>query len=269
MKRVFITLLLAIGVLTPLQAQAQLREQDLVDRATLTVQGMMAAREGRDAIGLMRRARGALVCPQVFKAGFVIGGQGGNCVLVGRGPNGWSSPAFYDLSAGSFGLQAGIQDSQVLFIVLTERGLQAIIDDQFKFGAEAGLAFATLGTGVSGSTTAALKADVVAFARSRGLFAGLSLDGSLISVKSAWNAAYYGQPIAAQQLVLQNQGNNPGAAPLREMLGRFSGAVAPGLPANVAPAYAAPAYTAPSSPTPLNGAPSPRAPVSSAPLPNG
>ena len=104
---------------------------------------------------------------------------------------------------------------------------------------------------------------MVPFARSRGLYAGLSLDGSLITVKSDWNAAYYGQPIAAQQLVMQNQGNNPGAAPLREMLGRFSGAVAPGLPANVAPTYA------PGAPTPLDGTPAPRAPVTSAPLPNG
>ncbi len=263
MKRALVVSLSLVAALAPLRAKAQQREQELVDRATLTVQGMMTAREGRDAIPLMRRARGALVCPQVFKAGFVIGGQGGNCVLVGRRANGWSSPAFYDLSAGSIGFQAGIQDSQVMFIVLTERGLQAIIDDQFKVGADAGLAFATLGTGFSGSTTGALKADVVAFARSRGLYAGLSLDGSLITVKSDWNAAYYGQPIAAQQLVLQNQGNNPGAAPLREMLGRFSGAVAPGLPANVAPT------TMPGAPTPLDGAPAPRAPVTSAPLPNG
>ena len=255
MKRTMVILALALAAFAPMRAQAQLRQQDLVDRATLTVQGMMTAREGKDAIGLMRRARGALVCPEVFKAGFVFGGQGGNCVLVGRGPGGWSNPAFYDLSSGSFGAQVGLQDSQILFIILTDRGLQAIIDDQFKFGADAGLAFATLGTGVSGSTTGALKADVVAFARSRGLFAGLSVDGSLITVKSAWNAAYYGQPIAAQQLVIQNQGNNPGAAPLREMLARFSGTVA-----------AAPAYGAPPAAAPNYGTAAPNAPVSSTPL---
>ncbi len=255
MKRAVVVLVLVLAALAPLRAQAQLRQQDLVDRATLTVQGMMAAREGRDAIGLMRRARGVLVCPQVFKAGFVFGGQGGNCVLTGRSPSGWSNPAFYDLSAASFGAQVGMQDSQVLFIILTDRGLQAIIDDQFKFGADAGLAFATLGTGVSGSTTGALKADVVAFARSRGLFAGLSVDGSLITVKSDWNAAYYGKTIAAQQLVIQNEGSNPGAAPLREMLARFSGSVAP--PANGESPPVAPTY----------GTAAPNAPVSSAPLP--
>lgn len=228
MIRFALAAMLATAALMPRPAHAQLAQQDLVDRATLTVQGMMSAREAKDAAPLMKRARGALVCPRVFKAGFVFGGQGGTCVLIGRLTSGgqysgWSNPAFYDLTSGSFGLQVGIQDSEIIFIVLTDRGLQALIDSQFKFGAEAGLAFATLGTGVSGSTTAALKADVVAFARSRGLFAGLSIDGSLISVRSDWNAAYYGQPIATQQLVEQGGGTNPGAAPLREMLARFSG----------------------------------------------
>ncbi len=198
-------------------------EQDLVDRSTLTVQGMMTAREGHDALPLLRRAYGVLICPQLFKAGFVLGGSGGVCVLAGRGANGWSNPAFYQLSSGSVGLQVGIQDSELMLIVLTQRGLQALIDDQFKIGGSAGLAFATIGTGVEGATTAALRADVVAFARSRGLFAGLALDGSLVSVKSAWNAAYYGRPIGAQEIVLEGQGTNPGAAPLREMLARFSG----------------------------------------------
>jgi lipid-binding SYLF domain-containing protein len=198
-------------------------QQDLVDRATLTVQGMMTAPEGHDARPLLQKAYGVLICPQMFRASFVLGGQGGNCVLSGRGPQGWSNPAFYQFASGSVGLQAGIQDSELMLIVLTQKGLQALIDDQFKIGADASLAFATLGTGIEGDTTAALRADIVAFARSRGLYAGLALDGSLISVRSAWNAAYYGAPLGAQEIVIENHGNNPGAAPLREMLARFSG----------------------------------------------
>ncbi len=211
---------LAVGTSACTSSGSPTEQQDLVDRATLTVQGMMNAPEGRDAKPLLQRARGVLVCPQLFKAGFVVGGQGGNCVLVGRGTPTWSNPAFYQFSAGSLGLQVGIQDSELMLIVLTERGLQALIDDQFQIGGSAGVAFATLGTGVQGATTAALHADVVAFSRSRGLFAGLSLDGSVIGVRSAWNAAYYGRAIAAQQLVLQGDGSNPGAAPLREILAR-------------------------------------------------
>ena len=211
-----------LSLAAPRTARAQAEQQDLVDRATLTVQGMITAPEGRDARGLMRRARGALVCPRVFKAGFILGGSGGGCVLAGRANGNWSYPAFYSLGSGSIGFQAGIQDSEVMFIILTDRGLQAIIDSQFKIGADANVAFATLGTGVEGSTTAALQADIVAFSRSRGLFAGLSLSGSVIEVRSDWNAAYYGRPTAAQQIVIQGEGGNPGAAPLREMLARFS-----------------------------------------------
>lgn len=199
-------------------------QQDLVDRATLTVQEMMNAREGRDARPLLRTARGVLVCPDLFEAGFVIGGQGGNCVLVGRLAQGWSNPAFYTFSSGDVGLVAGLQDSQLILIVQTQRALQALIDSQFQLGGSAGLAFATVGTGVStGMTSVQLHTDVVAFSRSRGLYAGLSLNGTSITVLSGWNAAYYGGPIAAQQLVVQGQGNNPGAAPLREILARYSG----------------------------------------------
>jgi lipid-binding SYLF domain-containing protein len=127
------------------------------------------------------------------------------------------------MGAGSFGLQIGIQDSEVLFIVRTEKGLHALLDSQFKLGLDAGIAIATIGAGVSGATTAALRADLVAFSEARGVYAGVALDGSLIGARSKWNQTYYGQPLAAQQIVLEGQGSNPGAEPLREVLARFSG----------------------------------------------
>jgi lipid-binding SYLF domain-containing protein len=217
-----LALLLAF-VLVPLAARAQTEQQALVDRATLSIQEMLAEPAARDARALMKQAKGAMVCPQVFKAGFIFGGQGGDCVLVGRGQGGWSSPAFYGMGSGSIGFQAGIQDSEILFIVLTERGLHALLDSQFKIGGNASVAFASVGVGIGGATTAALNADIVAFQNNRGLFAGISLDGSLIGSRSEWNQVYYGQPLAAQQIVAQNQGQNPGAEPLKEMLSRLAG----------------------------------------------
>jgi len=216
-------LLAALLALLPFVAHAQTDQQALVDRATLTVQDMFQPGESADARSLLRRAQGVLVCPRVFKAGFIVGGQGGACVLVGRGAAGWSAPAFYDIGSGSFGLQIGVQDSEAVFLVLTERGLHALLDSQFKIGADASIAVATLGAGVSGSTTAALRADIVAFAKTRGLFAGISLEGSLISSLSDWDQIYYGRPLAAQQIVLQGEGDNPGTAPLKEMLARYAG----------------------------------------------
>ena len=215
--------LAAMLALVPLVARAQTEQQTLVDRATLVVQEMLGGDATNDARNLLRRARGAMICPRVFKAGFFFGGQGGGCVMVGRLQTGWTPPAFYGLGSGSFGLQIGIQDSEILFIILTEKGLHALLNSQFKIGADVGVAFATVGAGVAGATTAAFRADVVAFAQSRGLYAGISLDGSMISQRSDWNQLYYGHELASQQIVLQGEGSNPGAEPLREMLGRFSG----------------------------------------------
>lgn len=204
-------------------ARAQTEQQTLVDRATLTVQEMMGDPQATDMRNLLRRAKGAMVCPRIFKAGFFIGGQGGGCVLVGRSAEGqWSGPAFYGMGSGSFGLQIGVQDAQMFFIVLTEKGLRALLDSQFKFGADASIAVATIGAGVSGATTAALRADIVSFALARGLFAGISLEGSLLSNRSDWNATYYNRQISAQQIVIGQEGQNPGAAPLQEMLARYA-----------------------------------------------
>jgi lipid-binding SYLF domain-containing protein len=214
-------LLLSLAAV-PNRAMAQTDQQSLVDRATLSVQEMLSDNSNPDARNLLRDAKGVMVCPRVFKAGFILGGQGGSCVMVGHANGGWSSPAFYGLGSGSIGFQIGVEDSQIIFIIRTQKGLQALMDSQFKFGANAGVAVATIGAGVSGATTAALRADIVAFAKSRGLYAGISLDGSIISQRTDWNSAYYGQPLSPQQIVLNGQGQNPGAEPLKEMLNRFA-----------------------------------------------
>jgi lipid-binding SYLF domain-containing protein len=216
-------ILVAILALSPLAAQAQTDQQALVDRSTLTVQEMLTPESNPDAKKLMKDAKGVMVCPQIFKAGFILGGQGGSCVLVGRTQGGWTSPAFFGLASGSIGFQIGIQDAQIIFIILTDKGLRALINSQFKIGADASVAVATLGAGISGATTAAMRADIVAFSLTRGLFAGISLDGSLISARPESNAAYYGQSLSAQQIVLENQGQNQGAEPLKDMLTRVGG----------------------------------------------
>ena len=171
-----ICLILALVLaMLPLVARAQTEEQTLVDRSTLAIQDMLADPPEFDARNLLRKSKGVMICPRVFKAGFIFGAQGGGCIMVGRLATSWTGPAFYGMGSGSFGLQAGIQDSEILFIILTDRGLRALLDSQFKIGADAGVAIATIGAGVSGSTTAAFGADIVAFARSRGLYAGMSL----------------------------------------------------------------------------------------------
>lgn len=234
--------------------------QSLVDRSALTVQDILSNGNDRlDAASVLRRARGAVVCPQSFRAAFFAGGAGGNCVLLGRDAAGsWSSPAFYAVGSGSIGFQAGIQDSQTLLLLMNDRALEAVINRQFKLGADASLAIAHLGGSVEGATTTALGADILAFSRSRGLFAGLALEGSVLNAMEDWNAAYYGREVTARDIVLSMAAHNPGADPLRAALIRFGGQAA---------AAPAPAATPAVSAAPAGGSAAPRGGVSRAALP--
>jgi len=233
-------------------------EQTLVDRAALTVQEIMTQHVSDDPKTMLRRAKAVMICPRVFKAGFFVGGEGGSCVLLARSANGtWSYPTFYDIGSGSFGFQFGVQDSQLMLLIMTNRGLNAVMDSQVRLGANVSVAVASIGAGVQGATTAAVGADILAFAEARGLFGGVSLDGGVMSARIDENQAYYGQPLVARQIVLQMQGANPGADPLREVLTRYGGGAEPGYqdapggysppgqPANPPPQYQPPAASYP------------------------
>jgi lipid-binding SYLF domain-containing protein len=224
--------IVAMPLLAPRAAHAQGDQQSLVDRATLALQDMINDSWSSDPRNALAHARAVMICPQVFKAGLFFGGEGGDCVLLTRAANGtWSYPAFYGLNSGSFGLQIGLQDSQIVMMIMTQRGLNALMDSQFKFGAGAGIAIATIGAGVQGSTTGAFGADIVAFAKSRGLYGGISLEGSLMAQRSGWDRAYYGRDAGAREIVVNMQVANPGADPLRSVLTRYgSGAEQAALP---------------------------------------
>ncbi len=245
MNRFVATAALALLALlqTACSANTQGEQQTLVDRATLTVQDMMTQTVSEDPKDLLRNAKAVMVCPRIFKAGFFIGGEGGNCVMLARAGNGtWSYPAFYTIGSGSFGFQFGIQDSQLFMLIMTQKGLNAVLDSQIKLGANASIAVATLGASVQGSTTAAVGADIVAFAASRGLFGGIALEGSVMSTQTEWNQSYYGHPYAARQLVMAMEGSNLGADPLRDVLSRYGSrrVAAPPPPAQAQPGYAPP-----------------------------
>lgn len=225
MRRLAILALAALGLaFGPQEARAQAEEQSLVDRATLSLAevfdlGDMSA----DARSLLGRARAAMICPRVIRGGFVIAGQGGDCVLVSRdGSGSWSSPAFFTMGGGSIGLQVGVQDAQVVMLIMNDKALDAVLDSQFRIGADAGVALGTLGRGIAGSTTAAVGADIVTIARARGLFAGISLDGNLLSARSQSMRAYFGRDVSPRQVVVGMEAHNPGSDPLRAALMRLS-----------------------------------------------
>jgi lipid-binding SYLF domain-containing protein len=225
------------------EARAQSEEQTLVDRAALSLRDVFDLGDmSADARSMLGRARAAIICPQVIRGGFVIAGQGGDCVLVARdGGGSWSSPAFYTMGGASVGLQIGVQDAQVVMLVMNDKALDAVLDSQFRIGADANVALGTLGRGVAGSTTAAVGGDIVTIARARGLFAGISLDGAILSSRSQFMRNYFGRDITPRQVVVGMEAHNPASDPLRAELMRLAQApAASGTPAPAPQGSAAP-----------------------------
>ena len=204
-------------------ARADARRQSLVDSCLDTARKVLTGKDFPDAGKMMPNARGVLIFPELVQGGFIIGAAGGRGTLLARsGGKEWSPPAFYGMGSGSVGLQIGAKVSEVVFIIKTEKGLQAILDHKFKFGAEAGVALAVIGIGVEGATTSAGGADIIAFASSLGLFAGASLEGSFLDPDNDWNAMYYGSNNAnTRAIVMDRRFTNPGAEPIRQFMAKW------------------------------------------------
>lgn len=212
----------AVPFLGTQPARADAKRQSLVDSCLATAQKILSGPDFPDAAKQMTTARGVLIIPELVQGGFIFGAAGGRGVLMGRqSPNNWSYPAFYGMGSGSVGLQVGGKVSEIVFIIRTEKGFQAILDHKFKVGAEAGVTLVAVGAGLEGASTAAGGADIVAFANSQGLFAGVSLEGSYIDADNDWNALYYGGGANAKTIISEQRFTNPGAEPIRQYLAKW------------------------------------------------
>jgi lipid-binding SYLF domain-containing protein len=221
MKMLALAALAAIGLALGVPAaQAASDQQNLVDEARITLDHLQHDQEFGNAKELLRHARAVLIVPNLVKAGFFFGGEGGDGVMLARSAGGtWTSPAFYTLASASFGLQIGIQSAEVVMIIQTDRALSALEADQFKFGAQAGIAVVTLGSSAQAASSTALNsADIIVWSSASGAYAGLTLEGSLVKPRDSYNESYYGRPMAVKSILNMNEGNNPGADNLRAAL---------------------------------------------------
>lgn len=217
-RHVFV-LLAAFGLAVAAPAQAASTTQELVEKATFTVENMLADPDMGMLTRTLKEAKGVLIVPSLLKASFLFGAEGGSGVLLSRDANGeWSYPAFVTLAAASFGLQAGVQDAQVIFTIMTERGLDAVVRTEVKLGVDASVTVGPHGTGLEGSMTTGFGADIAAFSRSRGLFGGGAFEGAIIHERADWNREYYGAEATARAIVFYHEFSNPDADGLRAAL---------------------------------------------------
>jgi lipid-binding SYLF domain-containing protein len=193
-------------------------QQEVLDKSRITFDKLITSVEFGELPGYMKRAKAIMIFPELYKGGFVIGAEGGHGILTSRGAQGWSQPAFYDLAAGSLGLQIGGQVSEVVLTIMSDKALNAVLDNQLKFGGDMAIAVGPIGKGIGADTTTNMQADVYSFAKTAGLFGGVSFEGAGILKKDDWNHAYYGQGATPRGIVMENKFSNPNTQALLKSL---------------------------------------------------
>jgi lipid-binding SYLF domain-containing protein len=177
---------LAITILaTP--ALAATEKGELLENADRTVTHLKHDPAFATAARMLANARAIYIVPKLVKGGFIFGAEGGSGVLVPRTGKGWGEPKFYDMGSASFGLQAGLEQAELIFIINSERALSGIEHGNVKLGAGAGLTVVNLSSGAEGATTAH-GGDMVVWTSGSGAYAGLTFNGSVINPDKELNS---------------------------------------------------------------------------------
>jgi lipid-binding SYLF domain-containing protein len=188
--------------------------QAIVEKARLTFGDFLRDDKYSAMRDQIQNARGVLIYPQVLKGGLIIGGSGGTGVLLVREhrEGDFSYPAFYTMGSVSIGLQIGGESAEVVLLVFTKHGIDSLLTSKFKLGGDVSIALGPVGAGAKGDITT----DFIYFAKSKGVYAGLNLDGSFLSLGDSLNKAYYGKEATPVDIIIRRSVQNSGADRLRE-----------------------------------------------------
>jgi lipid-binding SYLF domain-containing protein len=196
------------------QPRAQKDDEDKNEakrvRDAATIFGEIMGAEDKAIPGaILNKATGIAIFPSTVKAGFIVGGMRGRGILSAHGANGWSSPAFLTLTGGSFGLQIGGQAADIILVINGERGLENLVSNQFKIGADASVAAGPVGRDAQAATDLQLRAQILSYSRARGLFAGVTINGSTIRQDVDANERFYGSRLTTRQIVFEGKAGSP------------------------------------------------------------
>jgi len=204
--------LLALALLMPAMA-ARAEDPPLVraQNAVRVMHEIMQAPDKAVPRDLLQNARAIAVIPDMVKAGLIFGGRRGEGLISVKSPDGtWSNPSFITLTGGSVGFQAGVSSTDVILVFRTQRGVDSIVNGKFTIGADAAAAAGPVGRTASAATDSQMKAEIYSYSRSRGLFAGVALDGSVLRIDYDANAAAYGAGITPRRIFEGGVNNVPG-----------------------------------------------------------
>ena len=186
-------------------------ERERAQKAARAFQEIMSAPDQNIPYEILERAKCVAVFPSVKKAGFVIGGQYGKGLISCRRADGgsWGAPAFFTIGGGSFGLQIGAQAVDLVLLVMNRNGVEGLLQDKFEIGAGAAASAGPIGRNAHASTDVLLKAQIISYSRSRGLFAGLELKGAVIAADKSANRAVYGDQVTARDVLVEGKARTP------------------------------------------------------------
>lgn len=209
----------AAAAALPARADDLAEARDVLAQSTSIYQKLKVDPEYQTMTEYVARARAVMIFPRLIKGGFILGGEGGDGVLLVKDDAGqWSAPAFYSMAAASLGLQIGGQVSEVVLTVMNDGALDAILRNNFKLGADASIAMGPIGKGVEAGTTSNLEEDIYAFSRSQGLYGGATAEGAALVEAKSYNEAFYGAGARAEEIVLQRRYQTSEADQLRQEL---------------------------------------------------
>lgn len=190
------------------RASAAEDEAERSRRAAQVLSEILEAPDHQIPEELLEKARAIAVIPHVVKGAFIFGGSFGKGLISARKPNGsWSLPAFIDLSAGSFGLQIGASATDYVLIFTNHQGLDPLLKGKVKLGGDASIAAGPVGRTASADTDITLKAAIYSYSRSKGLFAGLSLSGAVVSIDDSADHKVYGPGVTGTDLLIRHKGS--------------------------------------------------------------
>lgn len=226
MKRTILTALVAVMALSvtlALSPSARADRNDaeeIVTESIFTIKKIWNQPQYKEYVQRFAKdAKAVMLFPQVVKGGLLVGAEGGTGVLLAKAPNGeWSYPAFFSMGSASFGLQVGGQLSEVMLLIMTGKGLEAILNDQIKIGGELSGAAGPKGAGLDASTTTNLDVDVLSYAVGEGIYVGVNIEGTLIFPREALNRDYYDTNTTPEGIVLEGKVGNRHADDLRQTL---------------------------------------------------
>jgi lipid-binding SYLF domain-containing protein len=209
-------MLVALAI-PPATAQEALKQQLLVDKARITVNSFVADPNMTWLRAHLKDVKGVLISPELLKGGFIVGGSGGSAVLLARDEKTgrWSEPGFYTMGAASLGFQIGGQKAEVILMIMTRRALESLYTSSVKLGGDFSVAAGPVGVGAA---TKGVTAHIISYARTKGAFAGVSLEGAVVKVSDKSNNAYYGKPVRPVDILVTQKVSNPKAAELKKAL---------------------------------------------------